>query len=200
MRLTDVDIRLLMRPAHMPQAQRYMESARQAIKRFGLWYGRYPYPTLTVVDPASGGLGSGGMEYPTFITGGTHMLLNRWPLDHVHLAEEVTIHEFGHQYWYGMVGIERVRGGLARRRVQLRTQPAGSSIAFTGPRRPWAPCSGFASVTATKCGRCELASSHVRSTATARVDVSSPGSYGFYSYDRTDLTLRDARSTCSASR
>ena len=53
MRLTDVDIRLLMRPAHMPQAQRYLESARQAIKHFGLWYGRYPYPTLTVVDPAS---------------------------------------------------------------------------------------------------------------------------------------------------
>jgi hypothetical protein len=103
-RLTDVDIRLLMQPAHMPQAQRYMESARQAIKHFGLWYGHYPYPTLTVVDPAYGGLGSGGMEYPTFITAGTHMLLNRWPLDQVHVAEEVTIHEYGHQYWYGMVG------------------------------------------------------------------------------------------------
>ena len=32
------------------------------------------------------------------------LLLNRWPLDHVHVAEEVTIHEYGHQYWYGMVG------------------------------------------------------------------------------------------------
>ena len=48
-----------------------MRAAKAAIKWFGLWYGRYPYPTITVVDPAFGADGSGGMEYPTFITAGT---------------------------------------------------------------------------------------------------------------------------------
>ena len=104
MRLSDVSIHLLMQPAHMPQAARLLKSIRASIKNFGLWYGRYPYPTLTVVDPAYGGLGSGGMEYPTFITGGTSLLLNHWPFDEIHLNDEVLVHEYGHQFWYGLVG------------------------------------------------------------------------------------------------
>ena len=104
MRLSDVGIRLLMQPSHMPQAPRLLRSIRAAIKEFGLWYGRYPYPTLTIVDPPYGGLGSGGMEYPTFITGGTSVLLNHWPFENIHLNDEVLAHEYGHQFWYGLVG------------------------------------------------------------------------------------------------
>ncbi len=44
------------------------------------------------------------MEYPTFITAGTAWLFNRWPFDKIRGVEEVTVHEFGHQFWYGMVG------------------------------------------------------------------------------------------------
>ena len=47
-----------------------MAAAKAALKWFGLWYGAYPYPTLTVVDPGPGAGGS-GMKYPTFITAGT---------------------------------------------------------------------------------------------------------------------------------
>ena len=43
------------------------------------------------------------MEYPTFITAGTHALLGYWPFGGVRIPEEVTIHEFGHQYWQGLV-------------------------------------------------------------------------------------------------
>ncbi len=40
------------------------------------------------------------MEYPTFITGGTMW----WEPEGLHANSEETIeHEFGHQYWYGMV-------------------------------------------------------------------------------------------------
>jgi hypothetical protein len=99
-RLSDVEIIFLMRPQHMRQLHRHVEAARAAIKYFGLWYGRYPYRTLTVVDAAPGG---GGMEYPTLITVGTSFLLNRGPLARVLVPEMVLIHEFGHQYWYGMV-------------------------------------------------------------------------------------------------
>ena len=39
------------------------------------------------------------MEYPTFITGDTNWFMP----DGFHLPEVVVEHEFGHQYWYGMV-------------------------------------------------------------------------------------------------
>jgi hypothetical protein len=103
-RLSDVEVILLLQPRHRPQAQRYISSAKLALKWFGLWYGRYPYKTLTVVDPAPGAGGAGGMEYPTFITGGTTVQFNRWPFDRIRAPEGVTVHEFGHQFWYGLVG------------------------------------------------------------------------------------------------
>jgi hypothetical protein len=102
-RLSDVEIILLIHGPRLAQSDRHIKAAVDAIKYFGLWYGRYPYKTLTVVDPAAGGSGAGGMEYPTLITAGTSALLNRGPLRGVGIVEEVTIHEFGHQFWYGLV-------------------------------------------------------------------------------------------------
>ena len=62
--------------------------------------GPYPYATVTLVDPAPGATGAGGMEYPTLFTAGTHRYMPAGVL----MPEMVTIHEFGHGYWYGMVG------------------------------------------------------------------------------------------------
>ena len=70
-RLSDVEIRVLMQPGRRPQVDRYVAAAKLGIKNFGLWYGRYPYRTLTIVDPAPGAEGSAGMEYPTLITAGS---------------------------------------------------------------------------------------------------------------------------------
>src|SRR3989449_9973530 len=39
------------------------------------------------------------MEYPTFITVGTSF----WPGERSSEPEGVTVHEFGHQFWYGLV-------------------------------------------------------------------------------------------------
>jgi hypothetical protein len=103
-RLSDVDITVLMQPDHLAQTQRHVDAAKAGLKWFGLWYGRYPYKTLTVVDPAPGASGAGGMEYPTFITAGTSWLFNAWPFDKIRSVEEVVVHEFGHQFWYAMVG------------------------------------------------------------------------------------------------
>lgn len=103
MKLTDVDILLLIHRSRMPQAQAHIDSAVEAIKDFGLWYGRYPYPTLTIVDPAPGAAGAFGMEYPTLITAGTSATMNYWPFNSMRNVEGVVIHEFGHQFWYGMV-------------------------------------------------------------------------------------------------
>ena len=94
-----VHIRLLMQPAHLKQADRYMTALKGTMDRFDRWYGPYPYDRITVVDPAFGALDAGGMEYPTFITAGTTWYAPRGVL----LPEVVVEHEFGHQYWYAMV-------------------------------------------------------------------------------------------------
>jgi Peptidase family M1 domain len=91
-------LRFLMQPAHWDQAERHERITRETLDRFEKWYGPYPYKTLTVVDPEPDSAAE-GMEYPTFITGGTTW----WAPEGLRLAEVVVEHEFGHQYWYGMV-------------------------------------------------------------------------------------------------
>jgi hypothetical protein len=102
--LKPVSVRLLLQPDHARARERYIASTKISLSFFGLWFGAYPYETLTVVDPPEDGLGAGGMEYPTFLTGIAPKRLLSWPFEHVRLVEDVTIHEFGHEYWYGMVG------------------------------------------------------------------------------------------------
>jgi hypothetical protein len=95
-----VKIRVLMQPQRAHQASRYFESAKAALEYFDKHVGRYPYPNLTIVDPAHGASAAGGMEYPTLITAGS-----TWGVgSSVRFAEIVTVHEFGHEYWYGLVG------------------------------------------------------------------------------------------------
>jgi len=98
-RLSDVKMIALLQPEHAEQAERHFRALAMALKYFGLWYGRYPYKTITVVDPPYGAGGAGGMEYPTFITAGTSY---RLPKD-VLTLEMVTVHEFGHQFWMQLV-------------------------------------------------------------------------------------------------
>ena len=94
-----VKIRLLTYNSHHSSWQRYIDITRHTMGRFDEWYGPYPYAQITVVDPPHGAFEAGGMEYPTFITGGTTW----WVPKGLLLPELVTEHEFGHQYWYGMV-------------------------------------------------------------------------------------------------
>jgi hypothetical protein len=93
-----VQLRFLMQPAHWSQLARHERITRQTLDHFEKWYGPYPYKTLTVVDPEPDSA-AGGMEYPTFITGGTGWFAPKGMYD----VESVVEHEFGHQYWYGMV-------------------------------------------------------------------------------------------------
>ena len=93
-----IKLRFLMQPAHWSQAERHERITRETLDRFEKFYGPYPYKTLTVVDPEPDSA-AGGMEYPTFITGESSWFAPQG----VHLLELVVEHEFGHQYWYGMV-------------------------------------------------------------------------------------------------
>jgi hypothetical protein len=93
-----VHMRILMQPAHWSQAERHEKILRESLEHFESWYGPYPYKTITLVDPEPDSA-AGGMEYPTFITGDSSWFMP----DGLYLPEIVVEHEFGHQYWYGMV-------------------------------------------------------------------------------------------------
>lgn len=93
-----VKMRILMQPAHWSQVDRHEKILRESLDRFEQWYGPYPYKTITLVDPEPGSA-AGGMEYPTFITGETTWFMPKGFYE----PELVVEHEFGHQYWYGMV-------------------------------------------------------------------------------------------------
>jgi peptidase M1-like protein len=97
--LPPVAIRLLLQPEHVSQADRHFDATRAALRYYGEWYGAYPYGHITVIDPAYQS-GAGGMEYPTLFTAGTRWLVR----PHVTTPEGVTVHEAGHQFWYGIVG------------------------------------------------------------------------------------------------
>ena len=95
-----VAIQLLIQPEHRQHTDRYLQSTKVALQYFNDFLGKYPYPNLTVVDPPIKAFGAGGMEYPTLITGGSFYGMP----EGLKFVELVTIHEFGHQYWYGLVG------------------------------------------------------------------------------------------------
>ena len=97
--LPPVEMRLLLQPEHADQAERHFDATRTALKYYGEWFGAYPYGHITIVDPAYQS-GAGGMEYPTLFTAGTRW----WIAPRVTTPEGVTVHEAGHQFWYGIVG------------------------------------------------------------------------------------------------
>jgi len=97
--LPAVEMRLLLQPEHLSQAERHFAATRAALRYYGEWFGAYPYPHITIVDPAWQSH-AGGMEYPTLFTAGTRWLAP----EGVTRPEGVTIHECGHQFWYAIVG------------------------------------------------------------------------------------------------
>jgi hypothetical protein len=97
-----VDVITLLHPEHFGQDQeeRHRHATYAALFFYGLWFGEYPYQRLTVVDPPHGAGGAGGMEYPTLFTAGSRLFTS----PEMHSPEGVTVHEAGHQFWYGLVG------------------------------------------------------------------------------------------------
>ena len=92
-----VEILYVHQPYRRRMARRIIGAVEDGLRYYGERIMPYPYPRL-VVDDLPMGLG-GGMEYPMLFT--TSMA---WFLPEFYTApQEVTLHEFGHQYWYGIV-------------------------------------------------------------------------------------------------
>jgi hypothetical protein len=98
-KIDDVDVTVLTPPHYDDHAERELETMRVALPHYGKRYGKYPYSVLTLVHPPNGAPEAGGMEYPTLITTGQPSWLPRG----FQFVEGVTIHEFGHQYFYGLL-------------------------------------------------------------------------------------------------
>ena len=98
--LRNVDVTVVVQPEHASQVDRHFEATFAALFFYGLWFGEYPYEHVTVVDPAWGAGGAGGMEYPTLFTCGSRLFTT----PDMYVPESVTVHECGHQFWYGLVG------------------------------------------------------------------------------------------------
>ncbi|MFH1941288.1 MAG: M1 family metallopeptidase [bacterium] len=95
-----VEITLLYDEDHASSVPRYFGAMRNDFDFFPEWGIEYPYPNVTVIDPPTGCMGVAGMEYPTFFTGGAFW----WMPKGILATEMVTVHEFGHNIWYGIVG------------------------------------------------------------------------------------------------
>ena len=109
--LPPMRLRLIVPRAQRVLAPRMVRAARLSVAWFGLFYGPYPYPQVTIVSPPVGAEEAGGMEYPTFFTTGADRLDAYPPFSWSSDIEAVTVHEFGHQYFQGMLASNEFEWG-----------------------------------------------------------------------------------------
>lgn len=95
----NVNITLLMPKDRVKQAGRQLSSVKHALEYLDMNVGPYPWPHLTFVDPPNIGAGAGGMEYTTLFTSSSSYFVPPF----FHMPEMVTVHEFGHAYFMGML-------------------------------------------------------------------------------------------------
>jgi len=98
----DVAITVLYPPEFKADAAPVLKAAQDALAYFSRTLGPYPYRTLTAVVPPYNADAAGGMEYPTFFTTESYAGLKPHTLSS-YLLDFVTIHEFGHGYFYGIL-------------------------------------------------------------------------------------------------
>jgi hypothetical protein len=97
-----VTVSVIYPPEYAASAGPAMRAAKDSLAYFSKTLGPYPYKTLTVVIPPFNAAEASGMEYPTFITAmGFDTVQPRSIAEF--LLDAVTIHEFGHGYFYGIL-------------------------------------------------------------------------------------------------
>jgi hypothetical protein len=97
-----VKLRVLYPTEYVASAAPALKAAKDALTYFSNTLGPYPYKTLTVVIPPHNATEAGGMEYPTFFTAEGFSKVEPGTMAQS-LLDFVTIHEFGHGYFYGIL-------------------------------------------------------------------------------------------------
>jgi hypothetical protein len=94
-----VKITLLIPKTRREQVARQLVAVKNALEYLERNVGPYPWPHLTFVDPPAIGSGAGGMEYTTLFTSDSFYIMPAG----MHVPEMVTVHEFGHAYFMGIL-------------------------------------------------------------------------------------------------
>lgn len=97
-----VKLTVLYPPEFASSAAPALQAAKDALTYFSNTLGPYPYKTVTVVLPPHNADEAAGMEYPTFFTAESYRDVSPGTLNR-YLLDGVTIHEFGHGYFYGIL-------------------------------------------------------------------------------------------------
>ncbi|NII53380.1 M1 family metallopeptidase [Luteibacter sp. SG786] len=97
-----VKVRVVYPPEYEASAKPVLKASLDSLAYFSQTLGPYPYKTLTAVVPPFNAAEAGGMEYPTFFTADSFREIKPRTLDE-YLLDFVTIHEFGHGYFYGLL-------------------------------------------------------------------------------------------------
>jgi len=94
-----VKIKFLSPSGREDQVERQFTAVKHALDYLNEHVGPYPWPHLTFVDPPTKGAGAGGMEYTTIFTSASAPIMPEF----IHMPEMVTVHEFGHAYFMGIL-------------------------------------------------------------------------------------------------
>lgn len=108
-----IRIRALLPTDRAADAPKHLDAQRAALKSMEARFGPYPWSTITFIDPPKGAEGAGGMEYPTFYTTSPASKVPDFArslgFDVRVGGEFTTIHEFGHQYFQGLLASNEFR-------------------------------------------------------------------------------------------
>jgi len=100
---SEILIKAFIQPERKKYTDRYFAAVENSLRFFEKNIGEYPYHTLSLVDvPRT--CAAGGMEYPTLFTVGAELFSPK----ETHQPESVTIHEFSHQFFYGLIANNEV--------------------------------------------------------------------------------------------
>jgi hypothetical protein len=94
-----IDIKMFIPVEHKNMAPRYMLALKNALDFFNERIGKYPYPSITLMDPPLHGMGSGFMEYPMMITCASFCYVPKG----IRTIESLAVHEFSHQFFMGIL-------------------------------------------------------------------------------------------------
>lgn len=97
-----VSVRVIYPEEYAASAAPVLKATIDSLDYFSRTLGAYPYRTVTAVVPPFNADEAGGMEYPTFFTAEGYKDIDKDTMDQWNI-DFVTIHEFGHGYFYGLI-------------------------------------------------------------------------------------------------
>ncbi|TCV94854.1 hypothetical protein EC912_103343 [Luteibacter rhizovicinus] len=148
----EVKVRVIYPAEYTSNAKPVMKASTDSLTYFSQTLGPYPYKTVTAVIPPLNASEAGGMEYPTFFTADSYDSVKPGTLNE-YMLDFVTIHEFGHGYFYGLLATNEFEEpmldeGLNEYWDERMLRERGQKVWLTTPFYRWfgveAPMSVFA--------------------------------------------------------